>query len=257
MATLPADLRRLEIGGGLIRLEEDGIRLSLPALGRGYADAQLDDTSGRPRHRFLHHPVFQMSVRARASTANPVGTLGFGLWNDPFGFSLGLGGAARRMPAAPQALWFFNGSPPNDLAFARPGVASGWKAAALRSPRLPWPLVVAGGGLVLAAGLVRRLQAALVRTALHRVQASEVRLDFRLDEWHTYALEWIEGSAAFRVDGEIVLETRATPTPPLGFVTWIDNQFAVLSPSQGMRFGVVPVPEPQFLELRNLTVGAA
>ena len=110
-------LRPIRIGGGTVDRDAGGvIRLGLPPVDPGYADAQLDDTAGRPRAELRHRPPFRMRLRARVSTPRPVGTLGFGLWNDPFAFSLGFAGASRKLPAWPQALWFFYGSPPNDLA---------------------------------------------------------------------------------------------------------------------------------------------
>jgi hypothetical protein len=246
-------LRSLPIGGGTVVID-GSIRLALPAMPRGYADAQLDDTAGISRSEFLHRAGFHFGVRARASHPAPVGTLGFGLWNDPFGFSLGLGGIARKLPATPQAIWFFYGSPPNDMGFGKPAVAGGWKAATLRSPRLPSLFVAAGGMLTLMLRPLRKVQAALIRTATGRLEAEEARLPFRLDEWHAYALDWTVEGATFQVDGEVVLRTSVVPDGPLGFVTWIDNQFAVVSPIEGLRFGVLPVPEPQYLELQDLTI---
>ncbi len=49
----------------------------------GYRDAQLDDYSQLPRHRFPHRTL-SLSLRARTSSISPAGTWGFGLWNDPF-----------------------------------------------------------------------------------------------------------------------------------------------------------------------------
>jgi hypothetical protein len=245
-------LHTLELGGGTVEVRPGLFRLATPATTSGYTDAQLDDTAGRPRANFLHRPPFRMSLRARASHASPHGTLGFGLWNDPFGFSLGLGGTTRRFPASPQAVWFFYGSPPNDMAFARPGVAVGWKAASLRSPSAPAAVVAAGGAAVVALSPWRRLQAAVVSAALSWVQASEVRLAIGLDDWHHYSLAWTDAGASFGVDGQTVLHTTITPSPPLGFVAWIDNQFAVVSPTGGLRFGVLPVEQPQWLEVADL-----
>lgn len=258
MENPPAGLHPWLIGGGAIHRGEGGaLRLTLPALGRGYADAQWDDTARLPRSHFRHRPPFHAHLRARASRSDPVGTLGFGLWNDPFAFSLGQAGATRKLPAPPQAMWFFYGSPPNDMAYADPGVASGWKAASLRSPRQPGLLVAAGGLGLMAMSWARRWQARAVAFALSRVQAAETRLDVDLSEWHTYDLIWNPTSAEFLVDGEVRLRANQPPDPPLGFVVWIDNQFAVLSRRDGARFGVLPLPEPQWLELAELRLDDA
>jgi len=56
------------------------------------------------------------------------------------------------------------------------------------------------------------------------------------------------------MDGEIQAVSAEPPSSPLGLVIWIDNQFAVASPENGMRFGVVPLREPQWLEVANLRI---
>ncbi|MBK8618113.1 MAG: hypothetical protein IPN96_13565 [Anaerolineales bacterium] len=81
-----------------------------------YRDAQLDDYSQLPRHKFPHQTV-SLSLRAKTSSTSIAGTWGFGLWNDPFGLSLGFGGSPFRLPALPNAVWFFYGSGENYLSF--------------------------------------------------------------------------------------------------------------------------------------------
>lgn len=245
----------LEIGGGRVRgLNADHLRFTLPAHSGGYSDAQIDDYRRLSRRSFPWNPPTQMRLEARASTPHPRGTLGFGFWNDPFSLSLGQGGAARRLPSSPQAIWFFYGSPPHDLALD-PGVpGSGWKAAVLRTPRLPSlalaPLALGAIALAQVPGLKRPV----IRTALQFAHAEESLISKPLDEWHHYEIEWLERGARFSVDGQTVLQTTVSPPAPLGFVTWIDNQFAVASPEGGFRFGVLPLAEEQWLEIRGLEV---
>ena len=86
-------------------------RLSIPA---GAADtyrlAQLDDYVRTRRSRFpLRHPI-RLTLSARTSSEAIPGTWGFGLWNDPFGLSLGFGGNPFRLPTLPNAVWFFGAS---------------------------------------------------------------------------------------------------------------------------------------------------
>jgi hypothetical protein len=152
----------------------------------------------------------------------------------------------------PQALWFFYGSPPSDMAYAQPGVPHGWKAASLKTPLLPGVLVAAGGVGLVAATPLRSLQAWAVRLALSRVQADERALAVDLREWHSYDLTWTAAKAEFSVDGALVLMTEQPPDPPLGFVAWIDNQYGVISRETGIRFGVLASPDPQWLELSEL-----
>ena len=245
----------LEIGCGLVRsLSADHMRLTLSAQKGGYSDAQIDDYRHLSRRSFPWSPPVQMRLEARASTLHPQGTLGFGFWNDPFSLSLGQGGTVRRLPASPQAVWFFYGSPPHDLALA-PGVpGSGWKAATLRTPRIPSlalaPLALSAIALAQIPGLKRTV----IRTALQFAHAEERLISRSLDEWHHYEIEWLENGARFSVDGLTVLQTAVSPPAPLGFVAWIDNQYAIASPEGGFRFGVLPLAEEQWLEIRGVEV---
>jgi hypothetical protein len=245
----------LEIGGGRVRsLDTNQWHLALPACSKGYSDAQIDDYRLLSRCSFPWSPPVKMRLEARASTPHPQGTLGFGFWNDPFSISLGQRGAGRRLPSAPQAVWFFYGSPPHDLSLASGVPGSGWKAAVLRTPRIP-SLAIAPLGLgAIAMALIPGLKRPVIRTALHFVQAEESLISSPLDEWHRYELEWLEKGARFSVDGQTVLQTTVSPPAPLGFVTWIDNQYAVVSPTGGFRFGVLPLAEEQWLEIRGLDV---
>ena len=248
-------LRPHLLGGGQADMNEHGgIQLSIPPTSSGYVDAQVDDYWGRSRSEFLWTAPTTLRLRARASHPAPPGTLGFGFWNDPFGISLSGAGSARRFPAAPQALWFFYGSEPNDFSFDDEIVGSGWKAATLRSIRYPAALLVPGAAaafLLASLPLVRRWIVPLVR---RQAAAREVLLDASLNEWHEYDLTWTSSGVEFMVDGEVVAETDIVPHGPLGFVAWIDNQYAVLSVANGIRFGLLPTTEEYSLEIQGLEV---
>jgi hypothetical protein len=245
----------LEIGCGLVRsLSADHMRLTLSAQKGRYSDAQIDDYRNLSRRSFPWNPPVQMRLEARASTPHPQGTLGFGFWNDPFSLSLGQGGAARRLPASPQAVWFFYGSPPHDLALA-PGVpGSGWKAAVLRTPRIPSLLLAPLALSAIALAQIPGLKQPVIRTALQFAHAEERLISRSLNEWHRYEIEWLENVTHFLVDGRTVLRTSVSPPAPLGFVAWMDNQYAIASPEGGFRFGVLPLAEEQWLEIRGVEV---
>jgi len=99
--------------------------------------------------------------------------------------------------------------------------------------------------------LAGRLAVDAIRRA---ATAQEAQLSAGLDRWHRYALDWGETEALFSVDGEPALQVHTPPRAPLGFVAWIDNQYAALSPERGIRFGVLPTAEDQWLELRELSI---
>ena len=147
---------------------KDGWRLGIQkGDSSGYRDAQLDDYSQLPRHRFPHRSL-SLSLRARTSSISPAGTWGFGLWNDPFGLSLGFGGSPFRLPALPNAVWFFYASPQNYLSFTRidtgertsPYRPAGCKwiyAQTFRSPKFHPLLILAGLALPFSRKVTRKL----------------------------------------------------------------------------------------------------
>jgi hypothetical protein len=242
-------LQTLLIGGGKVERDGDRARMILPPTPhRTYADAQLDDYHGLRRNRFPDSPPVRMTVRARASHPAPAGTLGFGFWNDPFSLSGGV-------LAAPNSVWFFYASPPSELALAEGVPGWGWKAATLNSGRLH-PLILAPAALAAMAltrvpGLGRPVMAAARRA----VQAHEAMLaDVSLTEWHTYELEWWDDMAVFRVDRVERLRSPAPPRGPLGFVTWLDNQYAIASREGKFGFGLCEVKQEQWLEVEGLKV---
>jgi len=259
----------LEIGGGRVSflprenspsfgafgrpLRIERAELRLPAV-RHYADAQLDDTQNLSRRALRWNPPLRFSLRARASIPEPRGTFGFGFWNDPFSLALGMGGAARKFPAAPQCAWFFYGSPPHDLHLVGGVEGWGWKAQVLSFRRLPTPLLapLAAGGALLASLPPARRWA--FRQAERFYRAAERRLEIDPSAWHEYGVEWTATGARFRVDGAEVLHSRVSPRPPLGLVLWIDNQYAVASGEKGFGFGVLPLDREQALELEDVRI---
>lgn len=230
-------------------------RLEIPAgSARRYRLAQVDDYHQLHRRDFCWQPPLKLSLRARVSAADLPGTWGFGLWNDPFSLSMGLGGAAKRFPALPNAAWFFFASPPNYLSFRDDLPAQGFLAATFQS-RLVSPVVLAlaSPGLGLAA---IPTGAQLVRRVLRRlVKQSAALVPGAVTDWHSYTLDWLPDEVAFTLDGQVIHSTPVTPSGPLGLVIWVDNQFAALPPSGRLRFGTLMNSKPAWLEVENLMVG--
>ncbi len=248
-------LRRLELGGGSVVTQTAvAARLVIPSKPSGYADAQLDDTASLARSHFRWRPPLHLRLRARASHPAPVGTLGFGFWNDPFTLSFGQGGAARRVPAAPQTLWFFYASPPADLRFTPGCAGSGWKAMRLASRRLPALALLALAPPAIVLAQIPLLRRPILQAALANVDGCEAVLPADLAAWHTYEIDWQVAEATFWLDGQVVL--RATPPRQdrLGFVAWIDNQYATATPEAGFRFGILPTGEAQWLEIADFAL---
>jgi hypothetical protein len=228
--------------------------LEIPAGPTGsYRLAQLDDYARLPRKDFPWQPPFRLVLNARASAACIPGTWGFGLWNNPFGFSIFTGVELLRLPALPNTAWFFHGSPPNYLSLRDDLPAEGWTAGVFSAPRLP-ALLMAFAAPVLPLLLLRPAARLLRRLGRAVVRQSAVQLDFDVQAWHAYGLHWEAEQVDFFVDGEHVLHSPLSPRGPLGLVLWVDNQYACLPPSGGLGFGTLPSPEPAWIEIRDLEI---
>ncbi|MEI8132302.1 MAG: hypothetical protein WCG34_07705, partial [Leptolinea sp.] len=83
----------------------------LPAGKNGsYRVVQWDDYTHLHRNRFLHRPPLTLTLQAKVAANSLPGTWGFGFWNDPFALGIGVKGSGIRLPALPEAVWFFYGS---------------------------------------------------------------------------------------------------------------------------------------------------
>ncbi|HKG53230.1 MAG TPA: hypothetical protein VKB04_03140 [Anaerolineales bacterium] len=243
-------------------------RLSIPAgKADNYRLAQVDDYAQSVRSRFPLQFPMSLSLLARTSSNDIPGTWGFGLWNDPFGLSLGFGGNPFRLPTMPNAAWFFGASRESYLSFRDPRasttppksggsapptgisqhevVANGFLAQTFRSPRFHPTLIPAGLALPFSRRTTRRL--------LGRVIDEEgVALHIEVTQWHKYRLDWHEEQVSFEVDNVQVFESNVSPNPPLGLVIWIDNQYAAFTPEGKIGFGVLENPEPVWLEIKDI-----
>ncbi len=230
-------------------------RLSIPAgASDTYRLAQLDDYAKTARSRFpLRHPI-RLRLSARASSEAIPGTWGFGLWNDPFGLSLGFGGNPFRLPTLPNAVWFFGASKESYLSFRdaattqRGVAANGFLAQAFRSPKFHPLLIPAGLTFPFSSTMTRRLMGKVI-------QEDGIRLSMDVTQWHRYQLDWRENQVSFAVDDTQIFESRVSPHPPLGLVIWIDNQYAAFTPEGKIGFGVLANPELAWLEVKNIHVG--
>lgn len=253
-------------------------RLSIPAgASDEYRLAQLDDYTKTTRGRFpLQHPI-QLKLSARVSSETIPGTWGFGLWNDPFGLSLGFGGNPFRLPTLPNAVWFFGASKESYLSFqsgfrsqrsdtqlksnastadldanasrssAHPGVANGFLAQTFRSPKFHPLLIPAGLAIPFWRKTTRRLMGKVIGE-------DGIRLNLDGTQWHKYRIAWSEDQVSFKVDETQVFESHVSPHPPLGLVIWIDNQYAAFTPEGKIGFGVLANPEPAWVEIKDIDV---
>lgn len=234
--------------GSSVNPSGDGWHLTIPKGAQGiYRLAQLDDYAMLSRRQFRHSNPLTLGLRARVSETNLPGTWGFGLWNDPFGFSLGFGGTPGRLPILPNAAWFFYASPQNWLAL-RDGIpANGFFAGTFHSPRISSMLLAPA--LPVVPFMVFRSISRLVRklaSPLSRQDGAALPID--VTAWHKYSIEWLCEKIEFWVDGSSVLKTSISPLPPLGLVFWIDNQFAAWTPQGRLDYGTLGNPA-EWLEI--------
>ncbi len=222
---------------------EKGYLMKIPGGdSSSYRFAQIDDYFGLPRGKFPHHSL-TLSLRARTSSHSLPGTWGFGVWNDPFGMSLGFGANRFRLPILPNAAWFFGASQENHLSFSdKP--AQGFLAQSFRSPKFHASLIPAGLALPFSPKTTRRMLSEVIAE-----DSSALGVD--VTQWHSYKLEWSPNRVAWYVDEAPVFESPVSPNPPLGLVIWIDNQFAAFTPEGKISFGVLEGNE-EWLEIEDL-----
>lgn len=241
-------------GSNITNLGPGAWTLEIPPVSKGnYVLAQLDDYASRKRKEFSWQPPLTLSLLARVSDLDIPGTWGFGFWNDPFSLSLGFGGGTRRFPALPNAAWFFYASQQNYLSFRSDIPANGLLAATFRSPIWPPALLTLGvPGLPL---LIWKYTAQLFRRLASKImQQDAAPIDIDETQWHNFKLNWQRNEVYFSVDGNKIFETQISPQAPLGFVLWIDNQFAALPPGGGLAFGTLQTESSALLEIKDLQI---
>jgi hypothetical protein len=251
---VPPKLTSFQTPGARVDEIQRGWRLSIPAGNADkYRNAQLYDYARLSRRRFPHRIPLTLNLFARTSSDSIPGTWGFGLWNDPFGLSLGYGGNPFRLPALPNAAWFFGASKENYLSFKegrthRSAPTNGFMAQTFRSPKFHPLLIPAGLALPFSRKAARKMLGKIIGE-------DGVALGSNPTEWHRYSLTWEERRVSFEVDGVEVFASPVSPNPPLGLVIWIDNQYAAFTPEGKIGFGVLANPEPAWLEIRDLEIG--
>src|SRR5579883_929779 len=242
------------LGPATIQVADEKLRMSLPKVQRGqYADAQIDDYDSLPRRAFPWRPPLIMEVRARSShpaaTAGSDaenhdilrGTAGFGFWNYPFS-------VRGDILMLPEAAWFFYASPPSNMALVPSIPGFGWKAQVIHSMRPGALAATIPLALTTGLGLLTGQTRPASRWMQRLTGAREALINADMSFWHTYVLEWRQDEALFQVDDQLVLRASEPPTRPLGFVAWLDNQYAVATPRGVLRFGAI-ASGPQWFEI--------
>jgi hypothetical protein len=233
-----------QTGAGVITRTNTNIRLHVPAAYRAvYSNAQI--ASYQRRIDFDLTPPLRMTVKAW-SEGILHGTAGFGLWNHPFA-------PGERGVRLPKAAWFFHSTPPSQIALAKDVPSSGWKAATFDATRWQFFALLPTAPLGMLLMRIPAVYDMLWGIGQRAIGVSETLLDRELlREAHVYRLEWQHNQITFWVDDRQVLETDLSPNGTLGFIAWVDNQYAVVTPQGKIGFGLVDAPHAQSLILEQI-----
>ena len=251
MAKFGVRCKRYVRGGGALETTEQTLRLvNQDAHALAYSDAQIDDYQGLPRGRFPWSAPLTLTVRARFSHSCGAlkGTAGFGFWNDPFLMT------GRRLPALPRAIWFFYASASSNMKLDVQTLGHGWKAATIDAQRWPFVLLLPTAPFAIPLMNIRPLYRTLWPVGQRAIGVSEAGLDVEMTDWHTYVVQWTTRQARFWVNGVPVLNSDRPPRGRLGFVMWIDNQYAIITPWGRFGHGCIDAPGRQWMEVDSLTI---
>lgn len=247
----PTTYHITELGNGKITRHNSQITCSVfPSPREHYHDAQITDYPTALRRYFLWRPPLRLTVQARFSHPETTlkGTAGFGFWNHPIARNM------RGLPRIPQAMWFFFASPPTNMPLAYGVKGHGWKAAIMDV--LTWRffalLPFAPVGFLLMR--IPILYQHLWKIGQRAIKVSECLLDIDMTQTHTYTLEWYPRKVRFWVDGQRIHETLYAPKGPLGFIAWIDNQYAVVTPQGHLGVGFTSIENEQHLFLDSIKI---
>lgn len=233
-----------EQGEGQVSQSMERIELRVPSSTKEqYSNAQI--ASYQTRSDFVFRPPLRLSLTAWVE-GHLHGTAGFGFWNHPFA-------PGSKGIHLPKSLWFFHATTPNNMALALDVPGWGWKCATLDATRWQFlaMLPTAPIGLILMRShwLYRRLWPVGQRA----LGVSEHLLDRTLlMSPHQYMIEWYPDQATFYVDGVPQFFTNRVPAGPLGFIAWVDTQYAVVTPQGYFRFGLLDTTELQMMFIQDL-----
>lgn len=236
-------LHHIEQGAGQVEQDGDGWALRVtPASAVAYSNAML--TSYHTRRDFSFGAGARLELTAHAE-GTLHGTAGFGFWNHPYGMGL----------RPPRAVWFFFSTPPNDMPLALGVPGHGFKATVFDAQRLPFYALLPFAPLGVLLMRVPLLYRALWPVGQWAIGVDECALDAALLRTpRRYAIDWGRDRVTFSMDGDTVFTTRRVPRGQLGFVAWVDNQYAIVTPQGRVGAGVVDGQDSQTLFVKHLTL---
>jgi len=250
---------QVTVGGGKLSLKNSVLRIGYEGSEDDkYTDAQLDDYTTIASNEYYWKSPLIMEVRARFSHKSVVGknllinnqclkgTGGFGFWNKPFSMQ-------GRWYTFPKSVWFFYSAPPSDMQLVAGSPVFGWKAQVVNTTLLSVlvNLIPLGISVIFAkaTGYTK-----LSRFWLQRFSGTqEVIIEEDMREWHDYTLEWKDDQVVFSVDKKKILKVPFSTKTPLGFVAWLDNEYAIATAKGKIGFGKSKIG-PQWLDIDSVKI---
>jgi hypothetical protein len=240
------DVNVVEQGLAEVNPVASGWNLNVPQTGAStYSNAMITSYRSRKDFAFRAHTQMELTAYAEGELS---GTAGFGFWNHPYGLGMRL----------PRAVWFFFSSHPSDMPLAMDVSGRGFKAAVFDAQRWLFYALLPAAPVGM---LLMRIPAVYKRLwplGQRAIGVDEAILDAALLQTpRRYAIDWQSNYVKFTIDGTSVFETHRVPGGPLGFVAWIDNQYAIVTPQGKFRFGLVNTLSPQTLVIENLSLATS
>lgn len=237
------EFRWVEQGHGTVRCDENRWTLTLPSNDNAtYTNAMLTSYNSRTDFDIDAPTCLELTAHMEGLIQ---GTAGFGFWNHPYGAGIHL----------PRAVWFFFSSSHSNMPLAIDVPGSGFKAAVFDAQRgLFYALLpFAPAGVMLMR--IPKIYKMLWPIGQRAIGVDECALDTSLlAAPRRYKIDWGKERVEFMIDGAVVFTTRRVPQGKLGFVAWIDNQYAVVTPQGKFKFGVVGTQGFQRLIVEDISI---
>jgi hypothetical protein len=207
-----------------------------------YSNAMVTNYRTRQDFTFVPHTRLELTAHLEGELH---GTAGFGFWNHPYGLGLRL----------PRVIWFFFSSRPSDMPLAMDVPGHGFKAAVFDAQRWLFYALLPAAPVGMLLMRIPTLYKRLWPVGQRAIGVDEMILDAALLRTsRRYGIDWQRDTIEFMINGETVFKTRCVPGGPLGFVAWIDNQYAIVTPQGKFRFGLVDIVGDQQLVIDDVSL---
>ena len=131
---------------------------------------------------------------------------------------------------------------------------NGWKASTLDATRLPFFLLLPTAPLAIPLMNIRSMYRILWPLGQRALGIHEATVEAPMTQWHSYEIDWAAKEARFKVNGQEILRCASSPRGPLGFVMWLDNQYAIATPWGSFGHGLLETHGKQWMEVQSLSI---